>query len=291
MSTKQQTHEDVVKKTSFFHKFSKHRLAMLGLVILILEIIVVFTLPAVLKLDAYAITAAVNQAPSAEHVLGTDALGRDMLAQICSGGQISLLVGLSSVVISLLIGVPLGMLAGYYRGVVEMVIMRLADVFMSLPTMVLVLVLVVVFNPSIVVIILVIGVVGWTSVAKQVYGSTLTVRSKEYIESAKAIGTKDVVIFFREILPNVMTPIWMTLSFRVSSAILTESALSFLGSGVQPPDASWGNIINAAQKYVVLTTRPWQWIPPGICLFITIVAINLIGEGIRDVMDPKTKRG
>lgn len=290
MNTNVSAHPDVLRGSGFLHSFCKQRLAMAGLIVLILEVLAVIFLPIIFHMDGTTITAAVNQAPSAEHILGTDALGRDMLARILYGGRVSLLVGLSAVVISVIIGVPLGILAGYYRGAVEMVIMRLADVFMSLPTMILVLVLVVIFDPSILVIILVIGVVGWTSVAKLVYGSTLSVRNKEYIESAKAIGTKDIVIFFREILPNVMTPIWMTLSFRVSSAILTESSLSFLGSGVQPPDASWGNIINAAQSYVVLTTRPWQWIPAGVCLFITIVAINLIGEGIRDVMDPKTKK-
>lgn len=275
---------------SFLRSFFRHKLAVTGLVILLLEVLTVAFAPALLRLDPYAMSTTVNQAPSAQHVLGTDALGRDMLARILFGGRISLLVGLSAVTISVIIGVPLGILAGYYRGAVEMVIMRLADVFMSVPTMILVLVLVVTFAPSILVIIFVIGIVGWTSVAKLVYGSTLSIRNSEYIEAAKAIGTRDGAIFFREILPNVMTPIWMTLSFRVSSAILTESSLSFLGSGVQPPDASWGNIINAAQNYVILTTRPWQWIPAGVCLFVTIVSINLIGEGIRDVMDPKTKK-
>lgn len=279
------------RENGFFYNFLRRPLAMFGLTILLLEIILIFLLPVMLELDPYYMdTSNVNNAPSSEYILGTDTLGRDCLARLCEGGKTSIIVGTVAVSISIAIGVPLGMIAGYYRGAVEMIIMRLADIFMSLPTMILVLVLVAVFNPSLAVIIVVIGIVGWTGVGKLVYAATLSVRNKEFIDAAKAIGTSDFVILCKEVLPNVMTPIWMTLAFRISAAILTESSLSFLGAGVQPPQPSWGNIIAAAEQFVVLATRPWQWIPAGVCLFITVVAFNLIGEGIRDVMDPRTRK-
>lgn len=279
------------REIGFIYNFLRRPLAMAGLVMLIIEIALIFLLPVILDIDAYYMdTANVNAPPSDEYILGTDALGRDCLARLCEGGKTSIIVGVVAVSISIAIGVPLGMVAGYYRGVSEMIIMRLSDIFMSLPTMILVLVLVAVFNPSLSVIIIVIGVVGWTGVGKLVYAATLSVRNKEFIDAAKAIGTSDAVILFKEVLPNVMTPIWMTLAFRISAAILTESSLSFLGAGVQPPQPSWGNIISAAQQFVVLATRPWQWIPAGLCLFMTVVAFNLIGEGIRDVMDPRTRK-
>ena len=279
------------RENGFFYNFLRRPLAMFGLTILLLEIILIFLLPVMLELDPYYMdTSNVNNVPSSEYILGTDTLGRDCLARLCEGGKTSIIVGTVAVSISIAIGVPLGMIAGYYRGAVEMIIMRLADIFMSLPTMILVLVLVAVFNPSLAVIIVVIGIVGWTGVGKLVYAATLSVRNKEFIDAAKAIGTSDFVILCKEVLPNVMTPIWMTLAFRISAAILTESSLSFLGAGVQPPQPSWGNIIAAAEQFVVLATRPWQWIPAGVCLFITVVAFNLIGEGIRDVMDPRTRK-
>ena len=194
-----------------------------------------------------------------------------------------------STIISVLIGVPLGLLAGYYRGIWETIIMRAADIFMSFPSMILILVLVAVFGPSIMNVTIVIGVLGWTSMAKLIYGNTLSMREKEYIEAARAMGMKNSKIIFSEILPNAIAPVWVSIAFRVSSGILTESSLSFLGLGVQTPQASWGNIIFAAQNLLVLTARPWVWIPPGICIILVVIGFNFIGEGVRDALDPKMK--
>ena len=181
-------------------------------------------------------------------------------------------------------------MAGYYRGIIENIVMRLADIFMSIPAMVLILVIVAVFEPSIITIIVVIGITGWTGVAKLIYGNVLSVRNKEYVEAARAIGTKDREIIMRYVLPNSIAPLWMSVAFRISQAIMTESGLSFLGAGIQSPQASWGNIIYAAQNLVVLTKRWWVWVPAGVLLMITIICINLVGEGIRDALDPKMKR-
>ena len=228
-------------------------------------------------------------APSAAHWLGTDDVGRDLFARLLYGGRISLFVGITSTIISVLIGIPLGLIAGYFRGTAESIIMRTADAFMSFPSMVLILVLVAVFGPSILTVTVVIGVLGWTAIAKLIYGNVLSIREREYIQAARAVGVSTKKILFSEVLPNAIPPVWANISFRVAGAILTESSLSFLGMGVQTPQASWGNIIFAAQNLLVLTARPWVWLPPGICIILVVIGFNFIGEGVRDALDPKTK--
>lgn len=277
-------------ENSFITKFLHHKLAVAAVIILGLEILLVFLLPLVLNLDPYGIgTDGFNKPPSKEHILGTDEVGRDLFARLVYGGQISLLVGISATLISILVGLPLGLLAGYYRGILETIVMRLSDIFMSFPLMILILVIVAVFGSSLPILILVIGLVGWPQIAKLIYGNVLSVRNKEYVEAAKAIGANDFTILSKYVLPNSIAPLWIQIAFTISAAIITESALSFLGSGVQPPTPSWGNIIYAAQNIVVLARRPWSWIPAGLCLIVTIVSINFIGEGIRDALDPKMK--
>ena len=279
------------RKSEFIRHFRKHKLAVISLVIVILEIIGVIVLPAALNLDPNSIDgAAFNQAPGTAHLLGTDEVGRDIFARVISGGGISILIGFLATAVSVAVGLPLGLIAGYYKGKIETLIMRLADIFMSFPAMVLILVFVAVFGSSVPIIILLIGILNWPAVGKLIYSNVLSVRSKEYVEAEYAIGTGDRKILFGTILPNSIAPLWATLAFRISNAMITESALSFLGAGVQPPQASWGNIIQAATSLIVLTKRWWIWIPAGLCLVVTIVCINFVGEGIRDALDPKMKR-
>ena len=283
-----------IKKDSYsrdvLKRFSQHKLAMIGLAVITLEVLLVVILPVVMKLDPY--TSDVfnfSAVPGPGHILGTDDTGRDVFARLIYGGRVSLLVGLLSAVISLCIGVPLGLLAGYYKGIWEMVIMRAADIFMSFPSMILILVLVSVFDPSIRTIIFVIGVLGWTDSAKLIYGNVLSIREKEYVESAKAVGTKDFAILTKYVIPNAFAPVLINFTFRTAQAIIQESALSFLGMGVQPPAASWGNILYAAQSITVLSSRPWLWVPAGILLVLTVSGINFIGDGMRDALDSRTK--
>lgn len=275
----------------FVRSFSKHRLAFIGLIVIVLEILCVLLLPPILNLDPIAIDkTAFNQAPGGVHPLGTDEVGRDMLARLVYGGRLSILIGFAATAISVIVGLPLGLIAGYYRGRTETVIMRGADIFMSFPAMVLILVVVAVFGSTIPIIIFLIGILGWPAIAKLIYGNVLSVRGKEYIEAERAIGSADMKVLFKTVLPNAVAPLWVTLAFRISNAIITESALSFLGAGVQSPQASWGNIIQAASSLAVLTKRWWIWVPAGICLVMTIVCINFVGEGLRDALDPKMKR-
>ena len=272
-------------------KFMHNRKAVLGLIIVCFLDLAVILIPKFMKLDPYTTDRAVgfNKAPCSGHPLGTDDVGRDLFARLLYGGRISLFVGIMSTIISVLIGIPLGLIAGYFRGIAETVIMRVADAFMSFPTMVLILVLVAVFGPSILTVTVVIGVLGWTAIAKLIYGNVLSIREREYIQATKAIGMSTPKILLSEVLPNAIPPVWANISFRVAGAILTESSLSFLGMGVQTPQASWGNIIFAAQNLLVLTARPWVWFPPGICIILVVVGFNFIGEGVRDALDPKTK--
>lgn len=272
-------------------KFMHNQKAVLGLIIVCFLVLAVILIPIFMKLDPYTTDRAVgfNKAPCSGHPLGTDDVGRDLFARLLYGGRISLFVGIMSTIISVLIGIPLGLIAGYFRGIAETVIMRVADAFMSFPTMVLILVLVAVFGPSILTVTVVIGVLGWTAIAKLIYGNVLSIREREYIQATKAIGMSTPKILLSEVLPNAIPPVWANISFRVAGAILTESSLSFLGMGVQTPQASWGNIIFAAQNLLVLTARPWVWFPPGICIILVVVGFNFIGEGVRDALDPKTK--
>ena len=275
-------------KGTYVKKFVRNKRAVAGLVILLLEILIVVFGPMVYKVDPnYSDYAAFNMAPNVQYLLGTDDTGRDILARVLAGGRISLMVGICSTIISVAIGIPLGLLAGYFRGIFETIVMRCADIFMSFPTTILCLVLVSVFGSSVGTIILVIGVLEWVGIAKLIYGNVLTIRSKEFIEAEKALGSSSLKIMFKEVLPNAMTPVWASIAFNVVNAIKTESSLSFLGCGIQQPQASWGNIINAAQNLMVLRRRWWIWVPAGLCIVITVVSINFLGEGIRDVMDPK----
>ena len=272
-------------------KFIHNKKAMLGLAIVTILVLAVVFIPLFADLDPYTTdrAAGFNKPPSDAHILGTDDVGRDLLARLLYGGRISLFVGITSTIISVLIGIPLGLIAGYFRGTAESIIMRTADAFMSFPSMVLILVLVAVFGPSILTVTVVIGVLGWTAIAKLIYGNVLSIREREYIQAARAVGVSTKKILFSEVLPNAIPPVWANISFRVAGAILTESSLSFLGMGVQTPQASWGNIIFAAQNLLVLTARPWVWLPPGICIILVVIGFNFIGEGVRDALDPKTK--
>ena len=280
-----------IRNSQAMKKFIHNKKAMLGLAIVTILVLAVVFIPLFADLDPYTTdrAAGFNKPPSDAHILGTDDVGRDLFARLLYGGRISLFVGITSTIISVLIGIPLGLIAGYFRGTAESIIMRTADAFMSFPSMVLILVLVAVFGPSILTVTVVIGVLGWTAIAKLIYGNVLSIREREYIQAARAVGVSTKKILFSEVLPNAIPPVWANISFRVAGAILTESSLSFLGMGVQTPQASWGNIIFAAQNLLVLTARPWVWLPPGICIILVVIGFNFIGEGVRDARDPKTK--
>lgn len=274
---------------NFVKRYCNNKLAVLGLVIFFLIVAVVLIAPLLIPYgEAEIDVAAFSAAPSSKHLLGTDTVGRDVLARLLYGGRVSLFVGVVSTAISVVIGIPLGLLAAFYRFWFETIVMRAADIFMTIPSTILILFLVSMFGPSIITVTVVIGVLGWTKFARQIFGTVLAVREKDYIEGGRAIGQKDSVIIAKYILPNAIAPIFISITFRIAAAIIQESSLSFLGMGVQMPAASWGNMLYNAQSITILKSCQWMWIPPGVALVITILSINFIGNGLRDALDPKT---
>lgn len=273
----------------FGKRYMKNKLAMLGLVGMTAVLLSILLLPPLLPYSEAQIDfVAFSSPPSNTHWLGTDLVGRDILARLLYGGRVSVFVGVVSTVISVIIGIPLGLLAAFYRGWLENAIMRVADMFMTIPSTILILFLVSIFGPSIVTVTTVIGFLGWTKFTRQIYGSVLAVREKDYVEAGFAIGQHDYKIITRYVLPNAIAPIFISITFRVASAIILESSLSFLGMGVQAPAASWGNMLYNAQSISILKNCWWMWVPPGVVLVFTILCINFIGNGLRDELDPKT---
>ena len=280
------------KQHPVLSRFLADRKAAFCLAFLAAEILLLLVLPLILGQDPNVTdkTAGFWAPPGPDHLLGTDDVGRDILARLLYGGQISLLVGYLSAILGILLGVPLGLLAGYKGGKWEYWIMRACDTFQAFPSLILVLCLVSLLGPSVWNIILVQGVLGWSSVARLVYGSTLSVKEKEYVEASRALGATDRAILFRTVLPNVIAPVWAAFPMKVGRAILSESSLSFLGVGLRTPQASWGNLMQNALELITLTTRPWAWIPPGLCIVVTVLALLLVGEGLRKALNPRGSR-
>lgn len=271
-------------------RFMRHKVAMVSLVILVIEILCILLLPVVMEIDPFTSTpGAFNKAPGDGFLLGTDAVGRDVFARIIYGGRVSLSVGFVAAIISACIGVPLGLIAGFYSGLVRGAIMRLVDIFMSFPALVIQMVLVTVLGASERSLMLVLGFLGWTGYTRLVYSKVLSVKEEVYVEAARSTGATNWMLMTKYILPNAMAPVFVTFSFAVAGNILAESGLSFLGLGVQLPTPTWGNMIRDAQTLSTLMYRPWMWIPAGVILVITVVCINFVGDGLRAALDPKIK--
>lgn len=224
-------------------------------------------------------------ATSARHYLGTDELGRDVLTRVIYGGRVSLYVALLTVLISLTIGTLVGAASGYYGGVIDALLMRLVDVVLAVPALFLLILIAVVFRPNVTGLALVLAALGWTGVARLVRGEFLTLKRREFVDAARVVGVKDRRIILRHILPNASSPIIVAASLSVGNVILTETALSFLGMGVQLPQPSWGNMLSNAQQY--LYRAPFLIVIPGFFILVTVLAANLLGNGLRDALDPK----
>lgn len=229
----------------------------------------------------------VLEPPSREHPLGTDELGRDVLSRMVYGARISLKVGFVAVGIATAIGLVVGLLAGFYGGWVDAVLMRFVDIMLCFPSFFLILSVIAVLEPSIYNIMAVIGVTGWMGVARLVRAETLSLKERDFVAAARAQGAGDLRIVFRHILPNALGPVLVAATLGVAGAILTESALSFLGIGVQPPTPSWGNILTAGKDNIEFAW--WLSLFPGLAILLTVLGYNLVGEGIRDAVDPRLR--
>ena len=227
------------------------------------------------------------EAPSAQHWLGTDAQGRDVWARLVWGARVSLTVGIVSQGISLVLGVALGLVAGYYGRWVDELVMRLADVTLAFPTLLLLIAMAAALEPSLGTVFVTIGVVGWAGMARLVRGQVLVVRQLEYVQAVRALGGRDWRIVLRHVLPNVVAPVVIAATLGVAGAIMAEAALSFLGLGVQPPTPSWGGMIADARDLGQLRNAPWTSIAPGIAIGLAVLGFNLLGDALRDALDPR----
>lgn len=239
----------------------------------------------------------INQAPSAAHWLGTDKLGRDVLTRLMIAGRISLLVGLGAMVMSVVIGGVLGIISGFYRGIVDQIIMRIADILMTLPGLPLLFIMAAILSEwkvpteyRIYIVMLMLSIVGWPGLARLVRSQILSLSERQFMQATEALGLRDVRKLFKHLLPNIIPLLIVSGTLSVGGAILSESTLSFFGLGVVPPDASWGNMITSANSLIDFQKRPWLWVPPGLAIFFTVISINLLGDGLRDAIDPNMKR-
>lgn len=280
----------------WLHSLATNRLAFLGLLVLLVLIVAAVLAPLVAPYDPEWQERAERLVPplsSGEnsgrlYLMGTDALGRDILSRVIHGARISLLIGFASVAISAPLGVLLGLVSGYSSRWLDDVIMRLADVQLAFPFILLAMVIVSVLGTSTRNLIIVLAISGWVMYARVVRGQVLRLRQMEYIQAAESIGCPRRRILFRHLLPNVLTPVIVLVTFGLASMILLESSLSFLGLGVQPPTPSWGGMLNASRDYIA--TAWWVSVMPGLAIMVTVLSVNFLGDWLRDILDPKEDR-
>lgn len=283
---------------SAFRRLRKNKMAMTGFFILVFMFLFSFIGPYLSPyLDAKISVRDANKPPSAEHWLGTDKLGRDMLLRLMEAGRISLLVGIVATSIVVIIGGTIGAIAGFYGKWVDTLFMRFADIMYAIPTLPILITLGAIFSDlkvppdsRIYYVMFIIGIISWMGLARLVRSQILSLKEQEFMLANEVLGIRDRRKIFRHLLPNTIPIIIVSATLWVAGAILLESALSYLGLGVIPPTPSWGQMLSTANNMIDFKMRPWLWIPPGVCILLTVVSINFIGDGLRDALDPKQKR-
>jgi len=274
-----------------FFRLRKNKMAMFSLYILVAIILLCIIIPIISPYEIQTTNlAGKDQSPNSRHLLGTDLIGRDLFTRLFYAGRISLGVAIAVVAIECVIGVILGSISGFYGGIIDAVIMRIAEIFMSFPFMIITITIVAVFGNSIITLILVLALLSWPSIARIVRGQILSLREMEYMEACEALGISDIRRIFRHLLPNVLAYVIVYATLGMASVILVETSLSFLGLGVSPPTPTWGNMIQEARNMLIIQHKWWYWIPPGIAIFISVMCFNILGDGMRDAIDPKMKR-
>lgn len=269
-----------------FIDFRRNRLAFVGMLIIILMLLIAILAPQIQMHDPLEMNTSNRlQKPNMKHILGTDQFGRDVWSRIVNGSRVALIVGLLSVGIGIVFGTPIGAVAGYYRGRVDEVTMRAMDAFLAIPPMLMALVIVAILGSGIFKTMIAIGIVYIPRFARVIRASVMVEREREYVEAAKIVGESDLSILFRGILPNCLSPMIVQATVFIAAAILTEAALSFLGLGIEPPDPSWGSMLNEARLF--MESDPLQAIMPGLAISITVFGFNIFGDGLRDILDPR----
>ncbi len=279
------------KTAGFARRFLQHRMAVAGAVTLMIIILSVLLGPLLVPYGAETIDMTVqNQAPSLAHWMGTDELGRDQLARILTGGRLTLSVAVAAVAASLLVGVMIGAIAGYCGGVIDNLLMRLVDVFYSLPALFVVILLVTIIGPSFAAIVGSIALFSWMNTARLVRAACLSEKKQEYVTAARGIGAGELRLAAVHVLPGAVTPIVVTATLGIAAAILAESALSFLGMGFQPPESTWGALLHQSIKSVITQGHWWRGLFPGLMILLVALSVNYIGDGLSDALDPRRRR-
>ncbi|GGI45482.1 peptide ABC transporter permease [Paenibacillus marchantiophytorum] len=271
----------------FWLRFARHKLAVAGLFVTLLLVVIAILAPLISPHDPKEVTAIFSAKPSAVHWLGTDQVGRDVLSRLIYATRVSLIVGFVTVSLYVTFGTLVGIVSAYFGGWLDMAVMRITDMFMAFPFLMVTLVIISVLGSNMTTIILVLALFSWPGVARLVRGSVLSIKQLDYVKAGVALGLSTPRILFQHIFPNAIGPIIVNATFGIASAIMSEAGLSFLGMGVKPPTASWGNMLTDAQSLTVLTDQPWLWVPPGAMILFTVLAINFVGDGLRDALDAR----
>ncbi len=272
-------------------KLLKNKLAIVGIAIFAIILLAAILAPLLTKYDPLTVDMQnVLQGPSKDHLLGTDKIGRDIFSRILYGGRISILVGLGSALGASFIGVTLGAYAGYKGGLIDSIVLRISEIFMAFPQIVLVLLLVTILGQSLSNLLIIFIATGWGSVYRMTRSKMLSIREEEYVQALKAFGLNDFIVCYKHMLPNAIGPILVNITLSTAMFILEEASLSFLGLGVPLEIATWGNILNAAQDQGVLLNNWWIWLPVGLVISLFVVSVNFMGDGLRDSTDP-TQQG
>ena len=266
-------------------QFLRHKMAVFGVLIMTVMLFCVVFANVIMPFDAEEPDLFNMMAsPGWPHLMGTDELGRDLLTRTLYGGRVSLIVGVFAMLIAVTLGTLIGALAGYFGGMIDNVLMRFTDFALAFPRIFVLILLAILLRPGIITVVIVIGILAWMPVARLVRGSFLEIKNRQFVEAAQALGAGNARIMFRHILPNPLGPIIVAASLGVANAIISESGLSFLGLGIQPPTATWGNMLKNALDQIF--AAPWTAIVPGFMIFLTVLSINYIGDGLRDAFDP-----
>ena len=274
-------------KSRVLRKMLVSKLSIAGLIIFIVIFFICFAAPLITSYSSTKIDLrSILQAPSAKHILGTDKIGRDIFARILYGGRISIAVGLGSALIATLFGVSLGTIAGYKGGLADGIVMKISEILMAFPQMIMVLILVTITGQSLWNLIFIFSITGWPSMYRMARSQMLSLREEEYVQALKAFGIGSMRIAFFHMLPNAIGPIFVNITLSTAMFILQETSLSFLGLGVPLEVATWGNILNAAQDIMILRDAWWVWVPAGVVVTLFVISINFIGDGLRDAADP-----
>ena len=269
-------------------KFTKNKLAMFGLIMFVLIVLLSLFAPFLTSYDPVEINmGSISKPPSTEHLFGTDKLGRDVFSRVLYGGRMSIIIGIIGSISGSIIGMVLGCIAGYFGGKIDSILIRISEIFQTFPQMILILIIVSVMGQGVRNLIFIFSITGWMTTFRMIRNEFLTLREETFVEVSKAFGMSDVSIMFKQILPNTLSPIIVATTINIAGFILAEAGLSYIGLGVPSSVPTWGNILNAAKTIDIITNNWWLWLLPGLVLSIFVLAINFLGDGLRDVLDPK----